>query len=68
VRLAGREFAVGVISKTIYACQPWFSRTWSKGSNNQDGLIAVSNAAGQVLSRNYDIDDRVVNAVDLSTL
>jgi RHS repeat-associated protein len=32
--------------------------------NNQGGLIAVSNAAGCVLTRTYDIDDRVVNAVD----
>ncbi len=32
--------------------------------NNQGGLIAVSNAAGQVLYRNYDEDDRIVSSRD----
>ena len=32
--------------------------------NNQGLLTAVSNAAGRVLSRSYDIDDRLTNSVD----
>ncbi|MGA2751118.1 MAG: hypothetical protein ABSG59_20310, partial [Verrucomicrobiota bacterium] len=32
--------------------------------NNQGLLLAVSNVAGQVLARAYDIDDRVTNSVD----
>ena len=32
--------------------------------NNQGLLIAISNAAGQVSSRTYDIDDRLTTAVD----
>ncbi len=35
-----------------------------KHFRKQGGLIAVSNSAGRVLSRTYDIDDRVIVAVD----